>query len=69
VKKGKTYKRVFGGFRLTTNNRMVIGCNCRSEKLKNPIQSTCCSDSKYVVDSVLKNGFGWEKKKFVDRKI
>jgi ribonuclease HI len=22
-----------------------------------------------VVDSVLKNGFGWEKKKFVDRKI
>jgi ribonuclease HI len=26
-------------------------------------------DSKYVVDSVKKMGFGWEKKGFVDRKI
>ena len=40
------------------------------EKLKNPnTKVLVVSDSKYVVDSVLKKWvFGWEKKRFVDRK-
>ena len=40
------------------------------EKLKNPnMKVLVISDSKYVVDSVLKKGvFGWEKKGFVGKK-
>jgi ribonuclease HI len=38
------------------------------EKLKNPnTKVLVVSDSKYVVDSILKSGFGWEKR-FLDRK-
>jgi ribonuclease HI len=53
VKMGKTYsKEFYEGFRLTTNNRMEL-----------------LADSKYVVDSIVKKWvFGWEKKRFLDRK-
>lgn len=72
VKEGKTYrKEFFEGFRLTTNNRMeLLAVIVGLEKLKNPeTKVLVVSDSKYVVDSVVKKWvFGWEKKKFVDRK-
>ncbi|MDG1872157.1 MAG: ribonuclease HI [Flavobacterium sp.] len=72
VKDGKTYrKEFFEGFRLTTNNRMeLLAVIVGLEKLKKPnAKVLVVSDSKYVVDSVVKKWvFGWEKKKFVDRK-
>ncbi|NRT12241.1 ribonuclease HI [Flavobacterium sp. 14A] len=72
VKEGKTYrKEFFEGFRMTTNNRMeLLAVIVGLEKLKNPnTKVLVVSDSKYVVDSVVKKWvFGWEKKKFVDRK-
>ncbi|HRB71078.1 MAG TPA: ribonuclease HI [Flavobacterium sp.] len=69
---GKPYKKEFyEGFRLTTNNRMeLLAVIVGLEKLK--IQGTSVlvvSDSKYVVDSVLKGWvFGWEKKNFDGKK-
>lgn len=72
IKEGKTYrKEFFEGFRLTTNNRMeLLAVIVGLEKLKNSgTKALVVSDSKYVVDSVLKKWvFGWEKKKFLDRK-
>lgn len=69
---GTTYKKeYFEGFRLTTNNRMeLLAVIVGLEKLKNPnMKVLVISDSKYVVDSVLKSWvLGWEKKKFVGRK-
>lgn len=69
---GKPYKKEFyEGFRLTTNNRMeLLAVIVGLEKLK--IQGTrvlVVSDSKYVVDSVVKRWvFGWEKKNFDGKK-
>ncbi len=69
---GKPYRKEFyEGFRHTTNNRMeLLGVIVGLEKLKNPNMNVLVvSDSKYVVDSVLKKWvLGWEKKGFVDRK-
>ena len=69
---GKPYKKEFyEGFRLTTNNRMeLLAVIVGLEKLKmTNTKVLIVSDSKYVVDSVLKGWvFGWEKKGFVDRK-
>lgn len=64
-------KEFYEGFRYTTNNRMeLLAVIVGLEKLKNPnMKVLIVSDSKYVVDSVLKKWvFGWEKKGFVDRK-
>lgn len=69
---GKPYKKEFyEGFRLTTNNRMeLLAVIVGLEKLK--IKGTrvlVVSDSKYVVDSVVKRWvFGWEKKNFTGKK-
>jgi ribonuclease HI len=69
---GKPYrKEFFEGFRHTTNNRMeLLAVIVGLEKLK--VENTkvlVVSDSKYVVDSVLKKWvFGWEKKGFVGKK-
>jgi ribonuclease HI len=69
---GKVYrKELYEGFRLTTNNRMeLLAVIVGLEQLRNPnTKVLVVSDSKYVVDSVLKKWvFGWEKKKFIDRK-
>jgi ribonuclease HI len=48
----------------------LLGVIVGLEKLKNPNMSVLViSDSKYVVDSVLKNWvFGWEKKGFAGKK-
>ena len=64
-------KEYYEGFRHTTNNRMeLLGVIVGLEKLKNQnMKVLVISDSKYVVDSVLKQWvFGWEKKGFVGKK-
>ncbi len=69
---GQPYRKEFyEGFRLTTNNRMeLLAVIVGLEKLKNPGTSVLVvSDSKYVVDAVLKRWvFGWEQKGFKDKK-
>jgi len=69
---GQPYRKEFyEGFRLTTNNRMeLLAVIVGLEKLKTPGTSVLVvSDSKYVVDSVVKKWvFGWEKKGFVGKK-
>ena len=69
---GKPYKKEFyEGFRHTTNNRMeLLAVIVGLEKLKNPkTKVLVISDSKYVVDSVVKGWvFGWEKKGFAGKK-
>lgn len=69
---GKPYRKEFyEGFRHTTNNRMeLLAVIVGLEKLKNPkTRVLVVSDSKYVVDSVVKKWvLGWEKKGFLDRK-
>jgi ribonuclease HI len=64
-------KEFYEGFRLTTNNRMeLLAVIVGLEQLKKPnMKVLVVSDSKYVVDSVVKKWvLGWEKKGFVDRK-
>ena len=64
-------KEFFEGFRLTTNNRMeLLAVIVGLEQLKKPnMKVLVVSDSKYVVDSVVKKWvLAWEKKGFVDRK-
>ena len=69
---GKVYRKEFyEGFRLTTKNRMeLLAVIVGLEKLKIPnTKVLVVSDSKYVVDSVMKKWvLGWEKKNFVNRK-
>jgi ribonuclease HI len=64
-------KEFYEGFRHTTNNRMeLLAVIVGLEKLKNPNTTVLIvSDSKYVIDSVVKGWvFGWEKKGFVGKK-
>ena len=64
-------KELSGAFRMTTNNRMeLLAVIIALETLKNPgTEVTIYSDSKYVVDSVMKKWvFGWVKKNFKDKK-
>ncbi|HSI68788.1 MAG TPA: ribonuclease HI [Gillisia sp.] len=69
---GKPYKKEFSkGFKHTTNNRMELLAVIEAlRKLKNPdTKAVVFTDSKYVVDAVMKGWvFGWEKKNFKDRK-
>ncbi len=69
---GKPYhKEFFEGFRHTTNNRMeLLAVIVGLEKLKTEnTKVLVVSDSKYVVDSVIKKWvFGWEKKGYVGKK-
>jgi ribonuclease HI len=64
-------KEFYEGFRHTTNNRMeLLAVIVGLEKLKNPNMTVLVvSDSKYVIDSVVKGWvFGWEKKGYVGKK-
>jgi ribonuclease HI len=68
---GKHYKELSGAFRLTTNNRMeLMAVIVALETLKNEgTQVTIYSDSKYVVDAVVKKWvFNWVKKNFKGKK-
>lgn len=71
-KVGTSYrKEFFEGFRYTTNNRMeLLAVIVGLEKLKTLNNKVLVvSDSKYVIDSVVKKWvFGWEKKGFVGKK-
>lgn len=63
-------KEISAGFRLTTNNRMELMAVCVAlEALKVQCDAVIYSDSRYVVDAVEKGWlFGWEKKRFKDKK-
>ena len=64
-------KEFYEGFRHTTNNRMeLLAVIVGLEKLKNEKMAVLViSDSKYVIDSVVKGWvFGWEKKGFIGKK-
>lgn len=68
---GPYRKELSGGFRLTTNNRMeLLAVITGLEALKNDGNDvTVYSDSQYVVHAVEKGWvFGWEKKRFKDKK-
>jgi ribonuclease HI len=68
---GPHQKEIAEGYRYTTNNRMELMAVIRGiEALKNDNQNVeIISDSKYVVEAVEKKWvFGWEKKKFKDKK-
>lgn len=69
---GQPYRKEFyEGFRLTTNNRMeLLAVIVGLEKLKKPMTKVLViSDSKYVIDSIVKGWvFGWERKGFVGKK-
>ncbi len=71
-KVGSDYRKEFyEGFRHTTNNRMeLLAVIVGLEKLAKPnTRILVTSDSKYVVDAVLKGWvFGWEKKGFAGKK-
>lgn len=56
----KHRKELSGGYRLTTNNRMeILGTIVGLQALKEKCAVTIYTDSKYVVDSIMK---GWAKK-------
>ena len=68
--KGKV-KEISQGYRMTTNNRMeLLAVIVALESLKtdkHPV--SVYSDSKYVIDSIVKEWvFGWEKKNFKGKK-
>ncbi len=68
---GNHRKELFGGFRLTTNNRMeLLAVIVALEAIKNHAEKTIIySDSKYVVDSIEKKWiFRWEKTNFKNKK-
>jgi ribonuclease HI len=57
---GEHEKRLSGGFRLTTNNRMeIMGAIVGLETLKGPCSVTLYSDSKYLVDAM---SLGWVRR-------
>lgn len=71
LESGKHRKELWGGYRLTTNNRMeLLGVIVGLETLKNPgTEVVVISDSKYVVDAVEKGWvFDWERKGFAKKK-
>lgn len=68
---GHHRKELSQGFRLTTNNRMELMAVCVAlEALRfRGSNVTLYSDSKYVVEAVNQRWvFGWEKKRFKDKK-
>lgn len=68
---GNFRKELQQGFRLTTNNRMeLLAVIVALESVKKEqSEITIYSDSKYVIDSVVKKWvFGWEKKNFNKKK-
>lgn len=70
LKAGAHYKELSEGFRLTTNNRMeLLAVIVALEALKKPGHRVhITSDSKYVIDAVVKGWvFGWEKKDFAKK--
>jgi ribonuclease HI len=68
---GKHRKDISQGFQLTTNNRMeLLAVIVALEIIKQPgAEVTIYSDSKYVIDSIVKGWvFSWVKKAFKNKK-
>jgi ribonuclease HI len=67
---GEHRKEISEGFRLTTNNRMeLLAVIVGLKAIKHKSIVTIYSDSKYVIDSVVKGWvFNWEKKGFKNKK-
>lgn len=68
---GKHQKKLSGGFRLTTNNRMELKAVIEGLKAlkQNQYPVVVVTDSKYVCDAVEKKWvFGWEKKGYTGKK-
>lgn len=68
---GRFRKELSQGFRRTTNNRMELMAVCAGlEALRfDGCEVTVYSDSRYVVDAVMRGWvFGWEKKGFAGKK-
>ena len=63
-------KELSEGFRLTTNNRMeLLAVIVALESLKKPCDITIYSDSKYVVDSIVKKWvWKWQKTGYKGKK-
>lgn len=61
---GKHRKEIFGGYRLTTNNRMELRAAIAAlELLSEPCEVELHSDSKYLIDAISKNWIdGWKKR-------
>ncbi|MBC7743972.1 MAG: ribonuclease HI [Flavobacterium sp.] len=71
LKSGTHYKELSAGYSYTTNNRMeLLAAIVGLEAIKNPNQKvTIYSDSKYVIDPVVKKWiYGWVKKGFAGKK-
>jgi ribonuclease HI len=71
LRSGKHYKELSAGYRKTTNNRMELLAVIKGlEALKNSNQTvTIYSDSKYVIDAIVKKWvYGWLQKGFKDKK-
>ena len=71
LESGKHRKELWGGYRLTTNNRMeLLAVIAALEALKGDGHEVLVvSDSKYVVDAVEQGWlFGWEKKRWAKMK-
>ncbi|RQO30991.1 ribonuclease HI [Taibaiella sp. KBW10] len=71
LKWGSTIKEIAQGFKLTTNNRMeLLAVIVALESLtREGLNIVVYSDSKYVIDSVVKGWvFGWEKKGYTGKK-
>ncbi len=64
---GKHRKELRGAFDHTTNNRMeLMAAITALEMLKEPCKVTLFSDSKYLVDALMKNWLiGWKKRGWV----
>ncbi len=62
-------KEISGGEEMTTNNRMELMAAIRSlSLLKEPCEVNLHSDSKYLVDSILKGWvFSWERMGFMKK--
>lgn len=60
-------KRMSGGFRLTTNNRMEITAVLEAlAALKEPCEVDVYTDSRYVCDSIEKGWvYGWQKRGWI----
>lgn len=68
---GSIQKEISGGYKMTTNNRMELLAVIKALELLNreSLEIDIYSDSKYVIDSVMKGWvFGWEKKGWGDKK-
>lgn len=71
LESGKHRKELWGGYRMTTNNRMeLLAVIVGLEELKRPgTEVVVVSDSKYVVDAVEQGWlFDWERKGFAKKK-